>query len=121
VTGRRKDIIFINGTNYYASDLEEFASTIDDVQPGKIVISGYFDQTKGMDRILVFMAGSYNETTHQQYLRIRHDFQHQLGLRLDTFIPLRSSEVPRTSSGKLQRYRLVERFIRGEFPKVISL
>jgi len=121
VTGRRKDIIFINGINYYASDLEEFASVIDDIQPGKIVISGYFDQARGMDRILVFMVGSYNEATHLQYQRIRHDFQHQLGLKLDTFIPVRSAEVPRTSSGKLQRYRLVERFIRGGFAKVVSI
>jgi surfactin family lipopeptide synthetase A len=121
VTGRRKDIIFINGINYYAADLEEFASSIDDIQTGKIVISGYFDQARGMDRILVFMVGTYNETTHQQYLRLKHDFQHRLGLKLDTFVPLRSAEVPRTSSGKLQRFRLVERFIQGDFPKAVYL
>jgi acyl-CoA synthetase (AMP-forming)/AMP-acid ligase II len=121
ITGRKKDVIFINGTNYYAQDLEEFAGSLDEIQQGKIVISGYFDQSKGMDRILVFMVGTYNETSHSQYLRIKSDFQHQLGLRLDTFIPVRSNEVPHTSSGKLQRYKMVEKFLKGEFPRIITL
>jgi len=51
--GRIKDIIFINGINHYAHDLESVAIQADGISYGKIVIAGYFDETESRDKIIV--------------------------------------------------------------------
>jgi surfactin family lipopeptide synthetase A len=121
ITGRIKDIIFINGMNYYAHDLETIALQLGDLATGKVVVTGYFDEPEGRDRLLVFLVGSGNEATRSLCTRIRNHFGTVIGLSADTFIPVRSNEIPRTSSGKIQRYKLTDRYLRGEFTHLIRL
>jgi acyl-CoA synthetase (AMP-forming)/AMP-acid ligase II len=121
ITGRAKDIIFINGVNYYAHDLETLAIRIPEVVFGKIVMAGYFDETEGKDKIIVFLVGSANEETNVLFRRIKDHFTKMIGLAIDTYIPVRSADIPHTSSGKIQRYKMVNRFLKGEFSTVVKL
>ncbi len=121
ITGRTKDIIFINGTNYYAHDLETIARQIKEIPHGKLVMSGYFDELEGKDKVLVFLVGANTEEVRNLFARLQDLFLVQLGLLIDTFIPIRSGDIPRTSSGKVQRYKLVERFMKREFTGVVKL
>ncbi len=121
ITGRSKDIIFINGINFYAHDLETIALKIDRLSVGKIVIAGYFDEPEGRDKLLIFLIGADNETTRDLCREIRNHFSTVIGLSTETFIPIRSGDIPRTSSGKIQRYKLVERYRRGDFLNVIHV
>jgi len=120
ITGRSKDIIFINGTNFYAHDLETIALQLEGIDYGKIVIAGSFDENDGRDKLLVFLVGAHTEETRMLCRRLKKHFANRVGLVTDTFIPVRSSDIPRTSSGKLQRYKMVERFLKGDFPHVIQ-
>ena len=121
ITGRLKDIIFINGMNFYAHDLETIALRLERVSIGKIVIAGYFDESEGRDALLIFLVGADNETTRQLCVEIKNHFAAVIGLNAETFIPVRSGDIPRTSSGKIQRYKLVERYRKGEFALSIRL
>ncbi|MFH1160392.1 MAG: AMP-binding protein [bacterium] len=118
IMGRLKDVIFINGINYYAHDLEIVTHNIEGVTSGKIVIAGYFDEREGRDKLLIFLVGSDNELTRTTFVKIKSHLKQGLGLQVDTFIPIRSNDIPRTSSGKIQRYKMVNRFLRGEFTVV---
>jgi acyl-CoA synthetase (AMP-forming)/AMP-acid ligase II len=40
ITGRQKDIIIVNGQNYYPHDIEEIVAQIDGLDLGKVVIAG---------------------------------------------------------------------------------
>jgi acyl-CoA synthetase (AMP-forming)/AMP-acid ligase II len=121
ITGRTKDIIFINGVNYYAHDLEHIAQHMEDQTTGRLVIAGMFDEKEGRDRLLIFIVGSDNDTTREQCRQIRLHFNKLIGLTPETFIPVRSNDIPRTSSGKIQRYKLVDRYRKGEFSQILSL
>jgi acyl-CoA synthetase (AMP-forming)/AMP-acid ligase II len=121
ITGRSKDIIFINGTNYYAHDLETVALRVEGISYGKIIIAGYFDEKESRDRLLIFMVGADNEATRETFFTLKSYFLNHLGLSADIFIPIRSNDIPRTSSGKIQRYIMVARFLRNEFPSVIRI
>ncbi len=114
ILGRYKDIIFINGMNYYAHDLETIALQVDGVAYGKIVMAGYFDEKEGRDKVIVFMVTPANEASRDIFSRIRQHFLNTIGLQTDIFIPVRSNDIQRTSSGKIQRYKLVNRFLTGE-------
>jgi len=120
IMGRLKDVIFVNGINFYAHDLETVTHSIDGITPGKIVIAGYFDEKEGRDKLLVFLVGSDNEVTRDMFLKIRNHLKNTLGLHPDIFMPIKSNNIPRTTSGKIQRYKMVNRFLQGEF-KVVRL
>jgi acyl-CoA synthetase (AMP-forming)/AMP-acid ligase II len=119
ITGRSKDIIFINGINYYAHDLETIALKINQLTTGKIVITGYFDAPEGRDKLLVFLVGADNDANQFLCREIKNHFSSVIGLNAETFILVRSGDIPRTSSGKLQRYKLVERYLKGDFTTVL--
>ncbi len=115
IMGRLKDIIFINGINYYAHDLETVALQVEGVTYGRIVMAGYFEEREGRDKVLVFLVAPVNEASRELFRHLRQHFMKTIGLQLDVFISIKSNEIPRTSSGKIQRYKLVSRFLNGNF------
>lgn len=120
ITGRIKDIIFIHGQNYYAHDLENLVYKYKNISYGKIVIGGTFDPKKGQDQIILFLVGSSNQATYEAYLDLRNFLRDTYGITIDKFIPIRSNQIPRTSSGKIQRYKLISRYQNGEFDEAIA-
>lgn len=118
IIGRSKDVIFVNGMNFYAHDLETATSSIEGIRAGKIVVTGYFDEKEGRDKLLVFLVGSEKMAIRETGIRIANHLKHTLGLNPDTFIPIRPGDIPRTSSGKIRRYKLVDRYLQGKFPVI---
>ena len=115
ITGRAKDLIFVNGQNYYAHDLEQAIAEEKNELFGKIACCAVFDEIIGHDKLLLFIVGPQNRKFAQQYESVRIFFNKQFGLQPDEIIPIKSSEMPRTSSGKMQRYKLAESYQKGVF------
>jgi fatty-acyl-CoA synthase len=53
VTGRLKDIIIVNGRNYYAHDIEDIASGVPGLKPGRAVAFGIYVPSTGSEQIVV--------------------------------------------------------------------
>ena len=116
VTGRAKDILFVNGQNFYAHDIENEAQNISGVELNKIVVAGYADQSTGTERILAFilfrgkiekfvsLATELNELISSTY-----------GFSFDLVLPVKN--IPKTTSGKLQRFKLLSQYLEGDFDK----
>jgi acyl-CoA synthetase (AMP-forming)/AMP-acid ligase II/acyl carrier protein len=119
VTGRRKDIIFLNGQNYYAHDLEAMAQQVSGATR-KVVVCGWHDPRAGREQLLLFLSGGTGASAASLFVDVNRHLQRTVGITVDVAIPLASKEFPRTTSGKLQRYRLRERFERGEFASDIA-
>jgi acyl-CoA synthetase (AMP-forming)/AMP-acid ligase II len=120
ITGRVKDIIFVRGQNLYAHDLENLAGNYSDISYGKVIMGGWFDPKKGQDQIILFLVGSPNQATCETFLGLRNFFRDTYGISIDVFVPVRSNQVPKTSSGKIQRYKLISSYQNGEFDDVIT-
>lgn len=120
ITGRVKDIIFVRGQNLYAHDLENLAGKYSDISYGKVIFGGVFDPKKGQDQIILFLVGSPNPATRDIFLGLRNFFRDTYGIGIDVFVPIRSNKIPRTSSGKIQRYKLVTSYQNGEFDEAIA-
>lgn len=120
ITGRVKDIIFVRGQNLYAHDLEDLAGKYSDISYGKVIIGGWFDPKKGQDLIILFLVGSVNQATCETVLALRNFFRDTYGINIDVFVPIRSNQVPKTSSGKIQRFKLISSYQNGEFDAVIN-
>ena len=115
ITGRKKDIIFINGTNYYAHDIEQIACRLTGISLGKLVFAGYFDEASGRDRIVAFIVAGGASKVKEITDSVEDSIKRSLGLSIDHIIPVKSQDIPRTSSGKLQRYKLISRFLKGKY------
>ncbi len=113
VTGRVKEVLFVNGENLYAHDIEQAA--MQTAEGRRVAVSAWRNGDDESDRLLVFVASSQPENDVGIFRAVEQRLASVFGLRPHAMIPLVSSRFPRTTSGKLQRHVLRERFDRGEF------
>jgi len=119
ISGRYKDIIFINGRNYFANDLEALACELDDFGFGKTIIGGLHDHKTGKEKVLVFVAALAEQKAPQALSELRALLRKELGITIDELVLIKSNEIPKTSSGKIQRYKLLQRYQEGGFQSSI--
>jgi acyl-CoA synthetase (AMP-forming)/AMP-acid ligase II/aryl carrier-like protein len=114
ITGRAKDIIFINGQNYYPHDLEAIAQTAPGLELNKVVVAGVRTDKSATDELTAFVLhrGSMHEFQPTAAAVSRLINEHA-GLEVDHVVPVK--RIPKTTSGKLQRHLLVQSFLDGEF------
>ncbi|AOM78750.1 hypothetical protein BFS30_17155 [Pedobacter steynii] len=114
ITGRSKDVIFINGQNYYPHDIEDVAHSVEGVELNKIAIAGFFNYQAQKNEVVgfIFHRGSLNKFV-PLCKEVKAYINSKTGIELDALIPVK--DIPRTTSGKLQRFRLVELYQQGEY------
>ncbi|UII24645.1 amino acid adenylation domain-containing protein [Fulvivirga maritima] len=119
ITGRSKDIIFVNGQNFYPHDIERFAEQVEGVELNKIVVSGFFNSQTQKEEVVtfVFHRGSLDKFV-PVLTELKSHIYNAIGFDLGLIIPVK--DIPRTTSGKLQRYKLVMQYIRGDFSEIIN-
>ena len=115
ISGRFKEIIFMNGKNYFANDLETLACTLEDITYGKVAMGGYTDPETSKEKIVIFVAGIPESKIPETLQALRTLFRSTLGIPVDELLLLRSNEFPKTSSGKIQRYLMLNRHRQGEY------
>jgi acyl-CoA synthetase (AMP-forming)/AMP-acid ligase II len=114
ITGRAKEIIVINGQNYYPYDLENIAQRAPGVELGKVVVGGVRERGAQIEELLVFVLhrGAIAEfvSSAQTISRLVNEYT---GLEVAKVIPVR--RIPKTTSGKVQRHVLEQAYINGDF------
>jgi fatty-acyl-CoA synthase len=120
VCGRSKELVIVNGRNYYPQDMEWEASKVAGVRRGNVVAFGARDPSGvERDRERVVLAFEVQEPermgqTSTLVTEVRRAVQEGMGLTLDDVIPLPPGALPKTSSGKLQRAKTRELYETGE-------
>jgi fatty-acyl-CoA synthase len=114
ICGRSKEVIIVNGRNYYPQDMEWEASKVEGVRKGNVIAFGAKDPT-GIDRdrervVLSFEMQDVDraEEAHALSQAVRKAVQDGMGLTLDDVVPVGPGVLPKTSSGKLQRAKTRE-------------
>ncbi len=120
ITGRSKDLIIINGQNYYPHDIEEIAADVDGLDLGKVVVGGTRTHASKTEELLVFVLYRRDlDAFGDIAAEVRRRIGEQTGLEVDHVIPI--SRVPKTTSGKVQRAALLDAYLDGEFDDVVGL
>ncbi|WPV66530.1 non-ribosomal peptide synthetase [Chitinophaga sp. LS1] len=119
VTGRAKDIIFLNGQNFYPHDIENVIETIDGIDLGKVAVAGQSNHITQREELFVFVLFKGKVETFLPLLQqLTNRVNSTLGIEIDKVIPVR--EIPKTTSGKVQRYKLIELYNSGVFDTVVE-
>ena len=114
ITGRSKEIIFVNGQNYFPYDLENIAQRAPGLELGKVVVAGARRPGASGEDLVVFVLhrGGAEEflPTANAVMRLVNE---HTGLEVAEVVPVK--RIPKTTSGKVQRHLLEQALIDGEF------
>ena len=114
VSGRAKEIIFVNGQNYYPHDLEGIAQRIEGLELNKVVAAGVRPPGAEVEQLMLFILhrGSMEDflPLATQAARLINE---QTGLEVAEVVPVK--RIPKTTSGKIQRHLLEQSYVDGEF------
>lgn len=119
ITGRAKDIVIINGQNYYPHDIEEIIARIPELELGKVVVCGAKPAHSQVEELVVFVLHRRDLAELAELAeRIRDVVGTRAGLEVDRVIPI--PRVPKTTSGKVQRASLAAQYLDGDFDEVLA-
>lgn len=119
ITGRQKDIIIVNGQNYYPHDIEEIVARLDGLDLNKVVVAGATPKGGQTEELISFIL--YRQALEDFspiVLQVRDLIGEQTGLEVDKVIPV--ARIPKTTSGKVQRAKLLQAYFDGEFDEVLD-
>ena len=103
--GRAKEVVIVNGRNFYPQDIEHFASQVPGVRKGNVVAFGTHTADGDRERVVVVFesTGTSEGERARRVNGVRLSIQEGLGLTVDDVVPVDAGVLPKTSSGKLQR------------------
>jgi len=114
ITGRAKEIIFVNGQNYYPHDIESIAIRADDMELGKVVAAGVRPKHGSTDDLIIFVL---HRMDMKEFLPIAAQIgrlvNEHTGLEVTHVVPVK--RIPKTTSGKIQRHLLEEDYVNGVY------
>ena len=119
VTGRSKEIIFVNGQNYYPHDLEAVVQHEPGLELGKVAAAGVRNPHAPTDDLVLFVL---HRSDMADFLPIAtravHLVNEHAGVEVARVVPVK--RIPKTTSGKLQRTALAKAYEDGEFAAEIA-
>ncbi|NRT80594.1 non-ribosomal peptide synthetase [Clostridium beijerinckii] len=121
ITGRSKEVIFINGQNYYPYDIERIIEEVDERLLGNIAVCGVFNEELQTDEICMFIEcdkGTEISAFWGLVENIKVHISKKMGLHLSQIIPVEKLE--KTDSGKLQRLKLGNNYKKGVYDELIE-
>jgi len=117
ITGRVKDVIFANGQNYYSHDIEKEAESVEGIELNKLVVFGALSAETQTEEVVGFLLhrGAL-ENLVPVAVALKQLINEKFGFEIHKIIPVR--EIPKTTSGKLKRYELMNRYRSGDYEAV---
>jgi acyl-CoA synthetase (AMP-forming)/AMP-acid ligase II len=105
VCGRMKELIIVNGRNYYPQDLEWEASRVQGVRKGNVIAFGTRKPMGDRERVIVAFETGAGDAVAREALahEVRKAVRSATGLSIDDVVAVDVGVLPKTSSGKLKR------------------
>jgi fatty-acyl-CoA synthase len=116
VCGRSKELIIVNGRNYYPQDLEWEASQVEGVRKGNVIAFGTRKPFNDRERVVVVFECPLAEGAVRDALKadVQKAVRQGTGLSIDDVVAVELGVLPKTSSGKLKRAETRELYERGQ-------
>lgn len=114
ITGRAKEIIFVNGQNYYPHDLESIAQRAQGLELGKVAAAGCRPAGAETEELTLFVL---HRGAIADFVPVANEVarlvNEHAGLEVAHVVPVK--RIPKTTSGKIQRVALEQAYLAGEF------
>lgn len=115
VTGRKKDIIIVQGKNIFPQDVEFAASQTDGVYPGRVAAFGLWNEELGSEELIVLVERKQGQMTVPLKIAVQKLIQEEIGIVPKRVEVLEHMSLIKTSSGKISRTRTKEIYLAKGF------
>ncbi len=117
VTGRITDMIIIRGRNIYPQDLEQAAEQIAGVRPGGTAAFGFESAGQEVVGLACEVRPDAETDTDANLIAaaVRQALSEAYEISVAALILLAPGQLPKTSSGKIQRHACREAYLAGRF------
>ncbi len=114
IAGRAKEIIFVNGQNYFPHDIEAIAQTAPGLELGKVAAAGCRPAGADTEMLVLFVLHRGALADFVPLAReVSKRVNEHTGLEVAVVVPIR--RMPKTTSGKIQRVALEQAYLAGDF------
>jgi len=122
ITGRSKDVIIVNGVNYYSHEIEAAVEEVEGVDISFTAACPVRVSGSNTDKLAIFFHPLESDWEFKLDLlrKIREVVVRNIGLNPDYLIPVERQDVPKTGIGKIQHSQMRERFEAGEFAETLK-
>lgn len=120
ITGRAKDLIIINGRNIWPQDIEWAVEKVDGVRQGGVAAFSVDDGAGERIVVVAERRGMTAEALDEVHREVAKTIQSAAGAPA-TVILAKPHSMVLTSSGKLSRAKVKQKFLAGEFDEHIPV
>jgi thioester reductase-like protein len=110
VCGRSKDLIIVRGLNYYPQDIESLLESDDRIRKGCVAAFAY--DAEGREALVV-VAELKNAHRVPDVRELNARLLQRLGVTASSFVFIEARTIPKTSSGKIARHLVRQRWLDG--------
>jgi acyl-CoA synthetase (AMP-forming)/AMP-acid ligase II len=119
ITGRIKDLILIRGKKYYPQDIEQTLQ-----RASQLVIKNrgavFSILKEGGERLIAVQE--VEESVGEEALKLTEKLKEAMikthGISLSDVVLIKKNSLPKTTSGKVQRFACKEKFVNGQFQRL---
>lgn len=112
ITGRKKDLIIVNGMNINAEELETYATTIKEVRAGRLAAFAKKDSNTDSEKVHIIIETRKNIKYFKENERLK--LRNKISKEISSFIPIKEDQITivapgtiqKTTSGKVQRSKM---------------
>ncbi len=120
ITGRLKELIIINGVNYYPQDIEKIVESSHDYINASVVFSITHNNSDEFVIVIEVARKYINDDVGRVIGAVRKSIADNFSLHVRDIIIVRPKSIPRTSSGKIQRILSKTYYLNNKFDVLIS-
>lgn len=123
IVGREKEVIIINGNNYYNNEIETLVEEIYGVEITNVAACPIrLPNTEHGDHLAIFFSPTNNNLNFCVHVikKIRSYITERLGVTPEYIIPIEVRDFPKTNSGKVKRSELAQKLMDGDFKELIE-
>jgi fatty-acyl-CoA synthase len=104
VAGRLKDMIIVQGRNYFPEEIEAVVGDTPGARPGCTAAFGHMDPAGGREKVTLVIESTLTSSSRDDFERsLRRRVADNIGCPIDRVLFVEPRTLPRTPSGKLQR------------------
>lgn len=115
ICGRKKDLIIVNGRNYYPQTIEWAVESVASVRKGNVV--AFSVPNEGSEALVIALeskSGDHAALT----VEVKKLVTEQFALSVQSVVALAPGTLPKTSSGKVQRQKTRQLFLNRQLANV---
>jgi len=114
VTGRKKDVIIINGRNFHAQEIEWSLASVADLTPGDVVVFGRPVPESGGEELVVALESHPEADFNAFGRRVRECVRSEFAVNAADVVVIERKELLRTTSGKPRRAEMRAKYLAGQ-------